>query len=747
MNVMAASKVRANFAQVLKQAAQDGRVVVVENHGRPRAAIVPLEDLERLKRMADFADAAADWFWEADETHRVIHVAPSSRHSEGYAPIVFQGRRRLDLAEEVANGQSIEAHARDLAARRPFKDFRFRFTGADGQPHWSSSSGLLIHGPEGEFLGCRGTGRDVTREMEEARRLQHVRDSLIGAIESLSETFALWDAEERLVVAGGFRHARSSVVERALIPGIDFGEHLYLLIEAGLVPDAVGQADDWVAARVDPYRRGGDGYEIRRPDGRWLLAFDEKLPDGGTVTTSIDIPARKRMEEWLRRHRDELEDRVRDRTRELADRAAELRLVTNHMPAMITQLDSDLHFTFANNVGETWYARPLDGIVGRHVDEVVSPDALRRLRHRLESVMRGGTMEFDDRLTYPDGVTRDVQITYLPRSGDAGAVAGCISFAIDITERKAAEISLHQSEQRFQDFADVSADLYFETDAELHYSLFSASLAEYGRGEDEFLGKTRMELVTIHHGAGAADGEIEAMLSRRPYRNVERPSDLGGDGWVRVSGLPKYGPDGAFLGYRGGATDITTLKRQEKALAESEENFRRLFEGGRHGIAIFDDTRMVFANAALARIFGYDSVDEVLALPGVEQLIAEGERDRLARHRRMRREGADTPLEYEVEGVRKDGSPVWLHLSAQRVLWEAEWRFANTLVDITARKQVEAEREVLQRRLRAVINAVPADLSVNDPAGRCILVNSTLAAAKGLDFGDFTRCGIVDVFD
>ena len=252
MNVMAASKVRANFAQVLKQAAQDGRVVVVENHGRPRAAIVPLEDLERLKRMADFADAAADWFWEADETHRVIHVAPSSRHSEGYAPIVFQGRRRLDLAEEVANGQSIEAHARDLAARRPFKDFRFRFTGADGQPHWSSSSGLPIHGPEDEFLGCRGTGRDVTREMEEARRLQHVRDSLIGAIESLSETFALWDAEER-----------------------------------------------------------------------------------------------------LRRHRDELADRVRDRTRELADRAAELRLVTNHMLAMITQLDSDLHFTFANNVGET----------------------------------------------------------------------------------------------------------------------------------------------------------------------------------------------------------------------------------------------------------------------------------------------------------------------------------------------------------------------------------------------------------
>jgi prevent-host-death family protein len=90
MEVIAASKARGEFASLIRHAAHDGRRTVIEHRGRPRAAIVPIEDLEYLKghereqvdaplddnhRLADFAEASADWFWEMDAERRYTFIS------------------------------------------------------------------------------------------------------------------------------------------------------------------------------------------------------------------------------------------------------------------------------------------------------------------------------------------------------------------------------------------------------------------------------------------------------------------------------------------------------------------------------------------------------------------------------------------------------------------------------------------------------------------------------------------------
>jgi PAS domain S-box-containing protein len=152
------------------------------------------------------------------------------------------------------------------------------------------------------------------------------------------------------------------------------------------------------------------------------------------------------------------------------------------------------------------------------------------------------------------------------------------------------------------------------------------------------------------------------------------------DGGIRhgsTSGLPVFDEAGVFKGYRGVGTDITELKVAEAALKSSEENFRLLVEQSHQGIYIHDDLRPVFVNEALASLFGYDNTEEVMALPGVDVLIAPHERERLYDYAAARGRGDAAPDWYEVEGMRKDGTPIWLQLHAQHVVWEGKKRLSS----------------------------------------------------------------------
>jgi len=119
------------------------------------------------ERFRDYAATASDWFWEQDETLRFVYTSPG-------APNIVardvRGKTRRDLVKEGDNfGVSeaqLKAHEADLEARRPFTNMRFQRWGQDGEIRYISVSGLPVFDPGGAFRGYRGTGRDVTAEVE-----------------------------------------------------------------------------------------------------------------------------------------------------------------------------------------------------------------------------------------------------------------------------------------------------------------------------------------------------------------------------------------------------------------------------------------------------------------------------------------------------------------------------------------------------------------------------------------------------
>ena len=134
----------------------------------------------------------------------------------------------------------------------------------------------------------------------------------------------------------------------------------------------------------------------------------------------------------------------------------------------------------------------------------------------------------------------------------------------------------------------------------------------------------------------------------------------------------------------------------ERALKESESRYRGLVEGSLQGVYIHKDSIIRFANPALARIFGYESPEEMIGARSTG-LMAPHEVSRLEGYAAARLRGEPVPSRYEYEGVRRYGTGLWVEAAASVVPWEEERAFLVTVVDITERKRLEEELRQSQK--------------------------------------------------
>jgi hypothetical protein len=155
--------------------------------------------------------------------------------------------------------------------------------------------------------------RDTAVEVEEnkLREIAQARQRLIDAIESISEGFAFYDAEDRLQLCNtrytGLIYAGINI---EIEPGTPFEAIVRRAIECGLIVEA-GDAERYVQQRLAQHRDPGPPTLQRRADGRWILIAERKVTGGGTVAVYSDITELKQREI-------ELEDATR-RTQEAAE--------------------------------------------------------------------------------------------------------------------------------------------------------------------------------------------------------------------------------------------------------------------------------------------------------------------------------------------------------------------------------------------------------------------------------------------
>ncbi len=157
-------------------------------------------------------------------------------------------------------------------------------------------------------------------------------------------------------------------------------------------------------------------------------------------------------------------------------------------------------------------------------------------------------------------------------------------------------------------------------------------------------------------------------------------------------------------------------------LAASEERYRGIFENA--VVGIYQTTiegRCLTGNPTLARIYGYESPAELMAsLTDLNQhvYVRPGRRDEFIR---LVEDAGGAVREFESQAYRKDGSVIWVSEDA-RAVRDPGGRlvgFEGTIVDITARKLAEEERE----RLAAILDATPDFVGIVDSQGRALYLN------------------------
>jgi PAS domain S-box-containing protein len=165
------------------------------------------------------------------------------------------------------------------------------------------------------------------------------------------------------------------------------------------------------------------------------------------------------------------------------------------------------------------------------------------------------------------------------------------------------------------------------------------------------------------------------------------------------------------MGFRGIVRDATERKQAEETLKNSELKYRNIFENAIEGI--YQSTiegRFITANAALARMAGYDSPEELIeSIKDIGNQLNVHPEDRERLIEIIEAKGfADG---FEVEFYKKDGSKVWVVINARTVKDEqGKILYLEGLIeDITIRKHAE---EQLQQTLDSLKNAVGATIQV-----------------------------------
>ena len=135
------------------------------------------------------------------------------------------------------------------------------------------------------------------------------------------------------------------------------------------------------------------------------------------------------------------------------------------------------------------------------------------------------------------------------------------------------------------------------------------------------------------------------------------------------------------------------------------DGFRSPIENSLQGILIHRDWQPIFANDALAQIFGYPGANEILKLDNFRELYAKHERDLLRIINKTRLAGGEVPEICEFEALRADGTSIWIQTTVRVVNWNGERATQHWFIDVTERKRAE------QRLARLASNDVLTGLA------------------------------------
>jgi PAS domain S-box-containing protein len=680
-----------------------------------RAALNLMEDALETRdalqkseaRYRTVANNTYDWEFWLDPAGKFLYCSPSCEMITGHKADEFLAdpelRRRIIHPGDRAG---YEEHQREVHDKHEIGRDQWRYLRPDGTSCWIEHVCRPIFGEKGEFLGTRGSNRDITDRKRAEQALQESEGRFRAIAETSPVQISVSSASDGLILF------TNTAYEQAF--GFSRGELI-----GKMAPDLYHDPADR-RALIDTLEKEGVVRDrevmVRRKDGTpfWIAASVATIRFGGReafLGASLDITDRKQAEV----------------------RIAHLASFPELNPNPILELDASGEMIYSNPACTRTLA---DLGLGTNPD-LFLPKDIRVMLPRLlegdvvEEVKVGGKVFLETITLNP--ATRTTRI-----------------YARDITERKQAEEALRETSEYLEKLINYANAPIIVWDPGFHITRFNHAFERLtGRTAEEVVGKGLEILFPSETVEGSMDHIRKAMAGER-WEVVEIPI-IHRDGSVRTvlwNSAILYEPDGRTVSSAiAQGQDITDRKQMEEELHDTSQYLENLINYANAPIIVWDpEFRITRFNHAFERLTGR-SAEEVtgksleILLP--EETAAEsmdlirkamaGERWEIVEIPVLHRDGGirtvlwNSATLYEADGVTASSAIAQgMDITEQKRMVAEIARKATELADTNA----ELSAEIAQRKraevtvsntlslLHAALESTADAMLVVDKAGR-----------------------------
>ncbi|HXG38580.1 MAG TPA: PAS domain S-box protein [Bacteroidota bacterium] len=370
----------------------------------------------------------------------------------------------------------------------------------------------------------------------------------------------------------------------------------------------------------------------------------------------------------------------------------------------------------------------MEQVLNTPFTKYIAPEEIPKVAERYRKRMAGEPVEstYETILLRLDGTRIPVEIN----AGTImhGGKPADLVFIRDITERKRAEDLLKQSERQYRRLFENASDaiIIFEPEEENILDVNHRACELYGFTREEFIGRS---LKSLSHDVPRGRERIREVLSRGSLANFEtvhyRKDGREISLLVNASVIDYDGKTAIMSIHR----DVTEWKKALRALSESEERYRALFEQAPVAIYLADPVThvVIFANTMFLNLLGYRR-EEITTLT-IYDFVAHTRESIDENYRRTMEEG------YRSLGHRKwrrrDGSLVDVEVQVMRVQYGGKALFCGIGTDITKRLQVEKTLRESEQRYRSIVENITQAYYETDARGLFTYCNPGLIFASG----------------
>lgn len=687
---------------------------VVEALRENEARLAEALDIARLAHWE--LDIATQMFTFNDQFYALFHT--SAEQEGGYQmPAAQYAQKFVHPDDMFIVGTEIE---RAVKTTDPTfsSQVEHRIIRADGSEGHILVRFRVIKDEQGRTVKTVGGNQDITERKQAEEALRH-SEAIQRAILDAIPDFMFWTNRQGDYIAF---HALGEAASKN-------GAGTKKLSEA--LPASVAEQ---IMAHLEAVYESGEMqvFEYSQPFQDEVKYFEARLVY--TVLDEVlcilrDVTERKQFEEALARERHLL------------------RTLIDNLPDQVYFKDAQSRFIIANPVtARNMGVNTPQAIIGK-TDFDFHPETLARQYFADEQriIQSGqGLVDYEEPLVDAQtGQTRWVLSTKVPLRDSQGQIIGLVGVGRDITERKAMEESLRESERRFKaifDSAAIGMALVDLTGRPVMTNLSLQQMLGYSAAELQAMVFTEF----THPDDAITDMELyqELVAGRRDYYQLEKRY-FHRDGrviWGNLTVSMVRNQAGQPQFAVGMVEDITERKQMAVDLAEERNLLRTLIDNVPDNIYVKDtESRFLIANMTMARLVGKENPEELIGKTDFEFFPHDHVAKYYADEQAIMASGrplisSEEPvIDYSAHETR------WL-LTTKVPLRDTHGKIVGIVGmgrDITERKQMEATLAEERNLLRTIINATPDWIFLKDLNHRYRLINQSHAQAMGLTVEDF----------